>query len=174
MATNKKKKRSQIGSNPFAKTGKKQGVKPAINVTPLVDVVLVLLIISMVVLPSVQDYKSIEMVELDEADETQADGEEEPFTITVIQDGDTPEFTFGENDCDRDTLLAWLGQGHDQDPERRVLLRVDARVKHKHVRALIKDIQDLEIGGIAFAVAGKSEDWEDGEGTEVAAAEGEG
>jgi biopolymer transport protein TolR len=44
-------------------TGKgKKGVRPNINVTPLVDVVLVLLIIFMVIIPNMQDGKPIEII----------------------------------------------------------------------------------------------------------------
>ncbi len=44
-------------------TGKPgKGPKPSINVTPLVDVVLVLLIIFMLIIPNMQDDKPIELI----------------------------------------------------------------------------------------------------------------
>ena len=55
-------------ATPFGKR-KGGGLAPVINVTPLVDVVLVLLIIFMVVLPSMTDEgKPIEMVKVESAD----------------------------------------------------------------------------------------------------------
>jgi hypothetical protein len=60
-------------------TGKgSKGVKPNINVTPLVDVVLVLLIIFMVIIPNMQDGKPIEMVNVFNPD-PDAEAKDEPL-----------------------------------------------------------------------------------------------
>jgi len=165
-----------IGSNPFKKTGKGGGIKPSINVTPLVDVVLVLLIIFMVVLPAVQDAKSIEMVEVKEADEA-ADEGQEPITLTVANAKGGPDaepvFTFGEDDMDRPAAIAATVATYQQDNSVPVLLRVDANVRHKHVRSLVKDLRDEGVGAVNFAVAGAKEEWdgEAGEDGETAAKE---
>ncbi len=169
---------AQIGSNPFKKTGKGGGVKPTINVTPLVDVVLVLLIIFMVVLPAVQDAKSIEMVEVKEADEAAKEGEE-PITLTVSPSKEGPDalpvFTLGEDDVSREDAIAGTVALYNQDKAVPVLLRVDAKVRHKHVRPLVKDLRDAGVGAVNFAVAGSKEEWDDkGEDAEGVASEGEG
>ena len=86
-------------------SGRKKGAQPDINVTPLVDVVLVLLIIFMVVLPDVQGGKPIEMVKVAAADKS-ADGKE-PLTVTI----DLREvYTWADADVGRqdvNTISAW-------------------------------------------------------------------
>ena len=73
-----------LGKNPFAKTGKKSGVRPDINVTPLVDVVLVLLIILMVTATAIVS-KTIPM-ELPEA--ATGDAMALPTTVSVSIDAE--------------------------------------------------------------------------------------
>ena len=152
-----------LGRNPFAATAKKGGVKPDINVTPLVDVVLVLLIIFMVVLPAVQDAKSIELIEVKKADDAAADGEE-PVALTVSLDGDQPVFTLVDVDMPRDAIVQATIDTWNQSPDLPLLLRVDAGIKHKVVRSLVKDLRDGGLGAVNFAVAGQKEEWSGEEG----------
>lgn len=165
-----------IGHNPFKKTGKGGGVKPTINVTPLVDVVLVLLIIFMVVLPAVQDAKSIEMVEVKDSDEAGAEGEE-PITITIVNakagPDELPVFTLGEDDVPREQAIAGAAGMFMENPQNPVLLRVDAKVRHKHVRPFVKDLRDAGVGAVSFAVAGSKEEWSEEEGEAGAAGQPE-
>ena len=152
-----------LGSNPFAKTAKRGGVKPDINVTPLVDVVLVLLIIFMVVLPAVQDAKSIELIEVKQADDAAADGEE-PVALTVSLEGEEPVFTLVDVDMPREAVVQAAVDTWNQSPDLPLLLRVDARIKHKVVRSLVKDLRDAGLGAVNFAVAGQKEEWSGEEG----------
>ena len=163
---------AKLGPSRFAKKGGAKGVKPSINVTPLVDVVLVLLIIFMVVLPAVQDSKSIEMVEVDTYDESEEDGQP-PVPITVVMEDGQAVYSFGENDAPRETCIEGAKQLHEKDAEIAILLRVDAKVEHKVVRDLIRDLRDVEVENIAFAVAAKKDEWSDGEGEGVEGGEGE-
>ncbi|MGB1698533.1 MAG: ExbD/TolR family protein [Nannocystaceae bacterium] len=149
-----------LGKNPFAKTGKKSGVRPDINVTPLVDVVLVLLIIFMVVLPAVQDAKSIELVAVDAADDAAADGEE-PVSLTISLEGETPVYTLVDVDLPRDAIVQAAVDKWNESPDLPLLLRVDASVKHKVVRDMVKDLRDAGLGAVNFAVSGQQEEWSD-------------
>src|SRR5437763_1237950 len=62
-----------------------KGVKSDINVTPLVDVVLVLLIIFMVIGPMLQKGKSVQLPEAKNVAEPKGGGD--PILISVTKDG---------------------------------------------------------------------------------------
>src|SRR5262245_17801551 len=65
-------------------TGGKGGVKNEINVTPLVDVVLVLLIIFMVVTPMLQRGKDVRLPQVSKPDEEKKDSD--PLILSVTTD----------------------------------------------------------------------------------------
>ena len=138
--------------------GKKKGAQPNINVTPLVDVVLVLLIIFMVVLPDVQPGKPVEMVKVATADESQDDVE--PLTVTI----DLEEvYTWADQDVGRDVALSGLRLEYDRDPSQRVLLRADAGLRYAIVRDFFRDVQEIGFPTISLAV-GVSAEWKEENG----------
>src|ERR1700736_1442172 len=69
--------------------GAKSGVRSDINITPLVDVVLVLLIIFMVITPMLQRGKAVDLPKARHAaGAPPAQGGPEPAFISVTKDGD--------------------------------------------------------------------------------------
>lgn len=134
--------------------GKKKGIKPNINVTPLVDVVLVLLIIFMVVLPNVQDGKTIEMVKVAAADQNADDTE--PLSITIDRQ---QVCTFVDVDMTIAECVANMRQEYAANPRRRVLLRGDASVPYRVMRGLFHEAQEIGYGGVALAV-GVAAEWQ--------------
>ena len=137
--------------------GKSGGLTPNINVTPLVDVVLVLLIIFMVVIPNVQDGKPIEMLEVEDLPEQPSDLE--PIVVTI----DTAEvFTLDTDDLDRGTVLAMVQQLHADDPARPILIRGDARLPYSVVRDFFGELQGMGVGNIKLAV-GMAREWNEDE-----------
>ena len=71
------------------KGGKKRGAKPDINITPLVDVVLVLLIIFMVVTPMMtkQFWVLIPKQEEKKVEQASKDDSKKPIVLSVLKDG---------------------------------------------------------------------------------------
>ena len=67
--------------------GKGYRARPVMNVTPLVDVVLVLLIIFMVVIPAMQQGVNIELPGITNTDDKK-EGGGQPFTLSVSKDGE--------------------------------------------------------------------------------------
>jgi len=141
-------------------TGKPgKGPKPSINVTPLVDVVLVLLIIFMVIIPNMQEGKAIELVDVSNPDK-ENDDKLEPLAVTI----DVNEvITVGEADMSREDAIAELTSIYAVTPRRRMILRGDARLRFVVLRGLFKDIQDIGFSGVSLEVAGKRE-WNPEEG----------
>ncbi|MEX1369414.1 MAG: biopolymer transporter ExbD [Nannocystaceae bacterium] len=124
-------------------------VVPNINVTPLVDVVLVLLIIFMLVIPNVQNEgKAIEMVKVDEADKLADD--QEPIIVTVDRD---ENYLVGDEQLgSRDEAAAAVLAVASANPRQRVLLRADAKLPYKPVRELLRQLQDGGLVNVALAV----------------------
>ena len=138
--------------------GKKRGIAPIINVTPLVDVVLVLLIIFMVIIPNMQEGKTIEMVMVDAADKNADDVE--PISITI----DRSEIcTYDETDMSQADCLARLRAAFAENPRRRVLLRGDAALPYRVMREFFRECQEIGFGGVSLAV-GVAREWKEGEG----------
>ncbi len=138
--------------------GKKKGAQPNINVTPLVDVVLVLLIIFMVVLPDVQGGKPIDMMKVKAADKHE-DGAE-PLTVTI----DINEvYTWSKADVARQVALDGLKIEYARDPEQRVLLRADAGLRYAIVRDFFRDVQEIGFPTVSLAV-GVGAEWNEEEG----------
>jgi biopolymer transport protein TolR len=137
--------------------GKKGGLTPNINVTPLVDVVLVLLIIFMVVLPSMSDSgKSIDMVKVARADKPEG----ELVTVTIDRD---EVYSLDDTDLDRPAVIEGLRAAHAKNPRRPILVRADARLPYRVVRELFAEVQDIGLEHVALAV-GVSREWSEDEG----------
>jgi biopolymer transport protein ExbD len=118
------------------------------NVTPLVDIVLVLLIIFMVVIPAADQGVTISipsMVNVDDDPETGL----EPFTLAVSSSGD---YFLDDVLLQKEQLEEQLRAANDAEPTRRILLRGDYRTKYEHVRGLFKICQDIGFPGISLRV----------------------
>jgi biopolymer transport protein TolR len=137
-------------------TGKgSKGVKPNINVTPLVDVVLVLLIIFMVIIPNMQDGKPIEMVNVFNPD-PDAEAKDEPLTITIDRNA---VYTIEKQDLSRAQVLAQLQEVYERSPKRKLLIRGDARLRYAEARGFFHEVQNIGFGGVALAV-GTQRQWD--------------
>lgn len=140
---------------PSSGPGRKGGasVAPVINVTPLVDVVLVLLIIFMVIIPNMQEGKTIEMMKVEIADALKAD--EPPITVTVSLD---EAYTVEHDDVSRADALQRLRAAYAEDPKKKVLVRGDARLPYHTVRDLFAEVQEIGFSTVALAV-GVNREW---------------
>jgi len=112
-------------------------VKGDINVTPLVDVCLVLLIIFMVVTPMLQKGVDVSLPETDNP--TKMPESEKDLSISIKQDGSI--FVQG-NWVPDEVLPARLKEVHDQTPEKAVVVKGDRRLKYKDVRRVMRLINE--------------------------------
>lgn len=141
--------------------GGKGDVKPNINVTPLVDVVLVLLIIFMLVIPNMQEGVPIELFKAKNA-EKDAD-EAKPIVVTVAKTKTDalPTYHLEDTELSRDALVAELASLHAADPSRQLLFRGDARLEYGHIREVFREAQQLGFAYIQLSVGAQKEGWQD-------------
>jgi biopolymer transport protein TolR len=118
------------------------------NVTPLVDVVLVLLIIFMVVIPTMQKSAQIELPSIFNVDQD-AKSKVDPFTLSVTTDG---AMYFEQDKLDATRLEAALRAANAKEPGRRLILRADRAAKYSTVRDLFKVCQEVGFPGVALKV----------------------
>ncbi|MFN8642894.1 MAG: biopolymer transporter ExbD [Candidatus Binatia bacterium] len=123
------------------------GVRPTINVTPLVDVVLVLLIIFMVVIPQLDQDVQIDLPSIFNPDPDAKSGE--PFKVQVKRPG---EYHFRDQIYDLDGLINILEAEHAANPQRRLVLRADGTMRYGDVRDLQNRLREIGFPGMAFGV----------------------
>ena len=144
-----------------ASGGKDKRVKPNINVTPLVDVVLVLLIIFMLVIPNMQEGVPIELFKAKNAEKD--DEEQEPITVSLakIKGSDEIAYYLEDEELGRDALIASLAKLYEQDPTRQLLFRGDSRIEYGKVRDVFHECQNLGFAYIQLAVGAPKSGWQE-------------
>ncbi|MCY1043987.1 biopolymer transporter ExbD [Corallococcus sp. bb12-1] len=131
--------------------GPKGGIKSEINVTPLVDVVLVLLIIFMVVTPMLQRGKS---VELPKATEIEKEGgkDADPLVLSITTD----KKVFVENDeVNEQGLQEKIAAELVKDPGKKILLKGDNTLSVGDVRKVLDTARKAKAKQIALGVEEK-------------------
>lgn len=122
-------------------------VQPDINVTPLVDVVLVLLIIFMVVAPRMDQDVHVDLPGIFNPDPEVKVAD--PIKISVAKAG---EYHLGEQVYTLEDLTTQLAIERANDPYRRLALRGDANLTYGEVRTLLAKTQELGFPGMSFMV----------------------
>ena len=129
--------------------GKKSGVKSDINVTPLVDVVLVLLIIFMVVTPLLQRGKD---VNLPKATVQEEEKKSDPLVLSVTADGKT---WVESSAVDENAIEAKVAEALRREPGRKVMLKGDDKLTVADVRKVMQRARAGGARGVALAVQEK-------------------
>ncbi len=121
-------------------------IVPEINVTPLVDVVLVLLIIFMVIAPALEAGERVELpgiVNVDPKSKLDA------VTLTITVSG---RLLLEKEPIDAAALQAALRDLHARTPEKRLVLKADKGVKYGEMRKIFDDVQKVGFLGTALMV----------------------
>ena len=129
-----------------------EAVRPDMNVTPLVDVVLVLLIIFMVVAPRLDQDVPIDLPGMLNPDPDTKSFD--PVKITIVKKG---EYYYEDQPFDLDGLTQHLTDLHAADPTRRVLLRGDAKVDYGAVREVFARCQQIGFPGMSLLVGERNQ-----------------
>jgi len=125
--------------------------RPDMNVTPLVDVVLVLLIIFMVVAPQLDKDVQVELPGIFNPD-PDVEGNVDPLKVSVGKPG---EFHIDDKKFDLDGAIEYLSNAHAAEPMRRLVLRGDAKLTYGDVRTFMARSQEVGFPGLNFMVAEK-------------------
>ena len=114
-----------------ARAGRQRPPISEINVTPLVDVMLVLLVVFMITAPLLT--AGVE-VDLPEAAVSDLAGMDEPVEVTITASG---EIWLGETPVELDQLGPRLAIISDNNPDVRVFIRGDRMVAYEEVMAVM-------------------------------------
>jgi len=129
--------------------GPNQGIKNEINVTPLVDVVLVLLIIFMVVTPMLQRGKG---VVLPKAHKTEGGAEDRPDPLIVSVTNEKRIYVEQDLVGDGKALEQRIKSELEAKPGRDILLKGDQRLEYTEVRKVMENARKAGAKGVQLGV----------------------
>jgi biopolymer transport protein TolR len=116
--------------------GKK--VNSNINVTPMVDVMLVLLIIFMVITPMLQNKVAVDLATVENPTVMPDADKEDAVVIAVTRDG---AVFLGQNKVDPSQLGSMVRDKLQDKTDKMVYFRADARAQYKAVEDAIDDVR---------------------------------
>ena len=115
-----------------------------INMTPLIDVMLVLLVIFMVTAPLMSSSLKLDLPRSDAATPSEA-----PKPLRLALDGEGRLF-IGSERVDREQLVERATRAAQEDPRTEVQLQADRRLPYGQVAELIGVLQKAGLSRIAF------------------------
>jgi len=132
-------------------TSSRQQLEPTINVTPLVDVMLVLLIIFMVITPTLAEGADIDLPSIVSIDQQPKDLE--PIDVALLKDGG---ILLDKSPIEASRLEPRLKELHARDAKRKAMLKADNAVPYKRVRETFALLQKVGFHGVALRVVKRS------------------
>ena len=139
-----------MGGSAVATESRKQQLEPEMNVTPLVDVVLVLLIIFMVIAPQMEHGQRVELPGVFQPD-PKSKSKLDPITVTMAAGGAL--FLEKEPVNDLPALRERLTSIHGTEPERRVVIKGDSSLPYGKMREAFAACQDIGFAGVSLMVS---------------------
>jgi biopolymer transport protein ExbD len=132
-------------------TGKRGGLNSEINVTPLVDVMLVLLIIMMLIAPMLQ--KGVP-VNLPLADNTVQKPETQDQTVVAVDAHN--RFYVNSMEVDRNTMADRVKSALEDKTERIVLIKADKDASYSSIMTAMDDLRRVGIEDIGLVTDPKT------------------
>ncbi|GIX34961.1 MAG: biopolymer transport protein exbD1 [Lysobacteraceae bacterium] len=126
-------------------SGNSGGVMAEINVTPLVDVMLVLLIIFMITAPLMAHKVQVKLPEATIEKKVEPQGV--PITLAIKENGD---IYWNDDPVLRSILESRLAVEAQKQPQPQVNIRADRTTKYKVIAEVVKTAKDVGIAKIAF------------------------
>jgi biopolymer transport protein ExbD/biopolymer transport protein TolR len=113
-------------------------VNSNINVTPMVDVMLVLLIIFMVITPMLQNKVQIDMAKVDNAVAMPDADKDDSIVVAVTRDGG---IFLGQNRVDTSELGGLVRDKLADKTDKTIYVRADSRAQYRAVEDAIDDVR---------------------------------
>lgn len=131
---------------------RRETTKPDINVTPLVDVVLVLLIIFMVVTPQMDKAKNVDVPAAHNVD-GKTDVKVDPLKVSVTKDG---QIWVEDQLVDEAQLKEKLSALFSGNTKRRLVVKADRAARYGVVERVFSACQNAGFIGVALEVKQRS------------------
>ena len=129
-----------------------EGVKvnSNINVTPMVDVMLVLLIIFMVITPMLQNKVAIDLARVENATLMPDADKEDAVVVAITRDGGV---FLGQNKVDPSQLGSLVRDMLADKTDKTIFVRADARAQFKSVEDAIDDVRTAGVETVNLLTA---------------------
>jgi biopolymer transport protein TolR len=125
---------------PIAK--RSANVNSNINVTPMVDVMLVLLIIFMVITPMLQKGVSVDLAKTNNPQAMPDADKEDSLLVAITRDG---KIFFGTDQITPDQLTSKVKDRLTNKTDKRVYIKADARAKYGNVVEVVDDVRSAGV-----------------------------
>jgi biopolymer transport protein TolR len=122
----------------LAKRNEGAKVNSDINVTPMVDVMLVLLIIFMVITPMLQKGVSVDMAKVNNPMPMQDADKEDALLVSIMRNGDV---FFGSDKITPDALTGKVKDRLTNRTDKRVYVKADARAHYGNVVQVVDAVR---------------------------------
>ena len=122
----------------LAKRNEGAKVSSEINVTPMVDVMLVLLIIFMVVTPMLQKGISVDMAQVNNPEQMPDADKEDALLVSITRDG---KVYFGSEQMAVDNLTGKVKDRLANKPDKRVYVKADMRARFGGVVQVVDSVR---------------------------------
>jgi biopolymer transport protein ExbD/biopolymer transport protein TolR len=122
-------------------------VSSNINVTPMVDVMLVLLIIFMVITPMLQNKVAVDMAKVDNATNMPDADKEDAIVVAVTRDGGV---FLGQNKTSIDQLGVQVREKLADKPGKTIFIRADARAQYLAVENAIDAVRTAGVDDVGL------------------------
>jgi len=122
-------------------------VNSNINVTPMVDVMLVLLIIFMVITPMLQKGVSVDMAKVASPTPMPDADKEDALLIAVMRDG---KIFFGTDRVDPDQLTQKVKDRLANKADKRVFIKADARARYGNVVDVVDNVRSAGVDDVGL------------------------
>jgi biopolymer transport protein TolR len=130
-------------------TGGRHDLQSDINVTPLVDVCLVLLIIFMVVTPMLQKGIPIQLPVTDNPEKKPENSKQKLITVAW---GDPPKYYIDTKWLPKEDFQKELDEMYQRDPAAELVIKADQRLKYGEVKEVMKITKDAGFQDVGLIV----------------------